>query len=160
MQKPAPTFPAFSAEQFESLQKNTAQGRPLYLQIAALHACELGTAENIARWSRSELLNSAVERERRYIRNQCHGTTTPAEFVECLSAVLYFAGTVSRNHPDLIKIIKEEAELRGYANAPAEILNTLALLFEENSELIPLNGFTSAWTASGKSQARPAIGRH
>lgn len=60
MGESAPELPELSEEDFDQLRNNT-EGRPLYLQMVALHACEIKSAKEIVLWNRADLLRYAVE---------------------------------------------------------------------------------------------------
>ena len=127
----APELPQLSEEDFHQLRKNT-EGRPLYLQMAALHACEIKSAHEIARWNRATLLQDAVKRERDYISKHC-SSNAPQKLVERLAALLFFSGKTPCNHPDLLEMTKAEAKTCGYPQIqPAEIVETLTQLFQED----------------------------
>ena len=127
----APELPELSEEDFHQFRKNT-EGRPLYLQMAALHACEIKSAHEIARWNRATLLQDAVKRERDYIGKHC-SSSSPQKLVERLAALLYFSGKTPCNHHDLLEMIEAEAKTCGYPQIqPAEIIETLSQLFQDD----------------------------
>ncbi len=132
--KTAPQLPSLDEADFQQLFRNT-EGRPLYLQMAALHSCEIGSMHELLHWDRSSLLNDAVERECHYIDKLCGATDAPAKLVRRMAALLFFAGKISTQHKDLFAITVQEAKICGYTQAePAEIVNTLSLfLGDDNS---------------------------
>jgi tetratricopeptide (TPR) repeat protein len=130
--KVSPALPTFTEEDYQQIWNNT-EGRPLHLQMAALHACEINSAQDIARWNKSILLDSAVEREREYIEKLC-SSSSPKKLVERLAALLYFAGSIPVNHPHLLRMIQAEAQICGHENSEsAPIIETLAQLFQHGS---------------------------
>jgi tetratricopeptide (TPR) repeat protein len=128
----APELPELSEEDFYELRSNT-EGRPLYLQMAALHACDKRSAVEIARWNRAALLQDAVKRERDYIGKHC--SSSPQKLVERLATLLYFAGKTPCNHPDLMPMIEAEAKACGYPhNQPGESVEALIQLFRDDED--------------------------
>ena len=124
--KAAPELPPLTEADFQQLQRNT-EARPLYLQMAALHCCELGSAKKLLRWDRTTLLQDAVKRERAYIEKLCEATNSPTKVVEWMAALLFFAGKISVQHEGLFEIIEKEAKICGYPQvSPAEVVNTLS----------------------------------
>jgi tetratricopeptide (TPR) repeat protein len=65
-----PTMPAFSDLEWRNMQVLTGN-RPLYVQMAAIHACDIGSAAGLPTWGRSVLLGAAVARERYYVNKEC-----------------------------------------------------------------------------------------
>ena len=88
---PAPPLPDFTEKDWRAIQLRT-DNRPLYLQMAALHACERGSAVELPAWGRGELLRSAVERERLYVETTCGANTPLCKAVAHITAILCLAG--------------------------------------------------------------------
>ncbi|MBN1418983.1 MAG: tetratricopeptide repeat protein, partial [Planctomycetes bacterium] len=105
----APEPPAFTEEQWCRIQVNTGN-RPLYLQMAAIHACEHGRAGDMPAWGRGELLHAAVRRERDYIRRECPDAGMRI-VLERILGLLCLTG-LSVTHPPSrwARILKEEIE--------------------------------------------------
>lgn len=126
----APELPELSKEDFYQLRNNT-EGRPLYLQMAALHACEIKSAGEIARWNRATLLQDAVKRERDYIGKHC--SSAPQNLVERLAALLYFVGRIPGNHSGLLEVVRAEADACGHDQTEtAEMVDILTRLFQDD----------------------------
>ncbi|PXX16765.1 tetratricopeptide repeat protein [Nitrosomonas ureae] len=123
--KSAPQLPHFSTADYQQLWRNTS-GRPLYLQMAALHNCEIGSANQFLTWRSAMLLQQAVERERGYLRKLCKAAGVPMTLLERMVALLVFSGKISLQHPYLFNIIRQEAENCGYPQTePAKTVNVL-----------------------------------
>jgi tetratricopeptide repeat protein len=127
----APQLPDLSEDDLWKLQRNTG-GRPLYLQMAALHTCDIGSTKELVQWNRATLLQDAVKRERKYIGKLC--SSSPKILVERLVALLFFAGKIPVSHPGLLEIIEEEAKICGYPHTPpGEIATILSQFLREDN---------------------------
>lgn len=123
--KSAPQLPHFSTADYQQLWRNTS-GRPLYLQMAALRNCEIGSANQFLTWRSAMLLQQAVERERGYLRKLCKAAGVPLTLLERMVALLVFSGKISLQHPYLFNIIRQEAANCGYTQTePAKTVNVL-----------------------------------
>lgn len=82
---------ALDERAWEQVHRNTG-GRPLYLQMAALHACSIGSAEGLPQWGRSQILQKAVQREREYVKKECPEVEDMRKALEIVSAMLCLTG--------------------------------------------------------------------
>jgi tetratricopeptide (TPR) repeat protein len=103
----APVLPDFDEKDWRSIQLRTGN-RPLYLQMAALHACERGSAEHLPSWGRGELLKAAVSRERRYVQKECDGHSELCQAVEHVTAILCLAGAGASRGRQWLRVVEEE----------------------------------------------------
>ncbi|MER2512401.1 MAG: tetratricopeptide repeat protein [Nitrosomonas ureae] len=123
--KTAPQLPYFSTADYQQLWRNTS-GRPLYMQMAALHSCEAGSTKQLLTCRTAMLLQQAVKRERDYLRKLCEAASVPLTLLERMAALLVFSGKISLQHPYLLNIIQQEAENCGYPQTePAKAVNVL-----------------------------------
>lgn len=138
--KSAPQLLYFSTVDYQQLWRNTS-GRPLYLQMAALHSCEAGSAKQLLTCRSAMLLQQAVERERGYLRKLCETASVPLALLERMAALLVFSGKTSLQHPYLLNIIQQEAENCGYPQTePAIVVNVLVqFLADTDSDRVMLN---------------------
>ncbi|MBV6504669.1 MAG: Lipopolysaccharide assembly protein B [Syntrophorhabdaceae bacterium] len=126
--KSPPELPEFGEVDFALIHKNT-QGRPLYLQMAAIHACQLGNAKGIPSWGRGELLRAAVELERKYIQTECpeQGLRT---VLERSIAILCLTGLAVTRQAKWIKALRKEIQKSGWDNLePAVIEEKRKILY-------------------------------
>ena len=127
--KPAPEFPEFEPSDWQQIQRNT-ENRPLYLQMAALHACDTGEAKDMPTWTRGKLLKEAVQRERDYVRSECPDNKNLRELVEWMAALLCLTGSSVRRRSDWNKILGEEIKNSPWpATQPGEVDDTLSAIF-------------------------------
>jgi tetratricopeptide (TPR) repeat protein len=114
-----PPMPAFTEKDWRSIQLRTGN-RPLYLQMAALHACERHSAEQLPTWGRGELLKSAVERERDYVKKECAGNSTLRKAVEHVTAILCLAGSGAARKDEWMEAVGEKLHALGIRSIDSE----------------------------------------
>lgn len=127
---PVPT-PAFTEDALRELRRRTG-GRPLFLQLAAVHACTTGAPQSLPEWKSADLLEHAVADERRFIRSR----VAPARLqplVERLLALLFFLGPTSARAPAWREIVANESAAIKLPAADAE--RELAQLVGETDAL-------------------------
>jgi tetratricopeptide (TPR) repeat protein len=131
MGRKAPPLPDFSENDWRLVQIQTGN-RPLYLQMAALHACEQSTARNLPTWGRSELLKAAVTRERMYVGQECKDPDLK-KAVEHVTAILCLTGVgLSRGRKWNI-IVDEELKSIGVSSVtPNQVEHNRRAIFTES----------------------------
>jgi tetratricopeptide (TPR) repeat protein len=136
--KKAPQLPKFDDSDLASFRGNT-QMRPLFVQMAGIHACETGDALGLFRWTQEDLLTAAVERERIYIRDKCPDKNL-LPCLERLVALLSFTGPQSFKSPEWMDLISQDATACGYPGLQPGEVNKAAkdLLGEEEGGITPL----------------------
>jgi tetratricopeptide (TPR) repeat protein len=103
----APGLPAFSDADWRRIQSNTGN-RPLYLQMAAIYACEKGSADHLPAWGRGQLLEAAIQRERDYIDRECAADKDLRRAVEHVAACLCLAGIGSSRTVEWPPFLREQ----------------------------------------------------
>jgi len=106
-QKEAPRLPSLSRESLQALRLNTDRN-PVYLQLAAIRACETGSAVNITDWDQGDLLQWAVARERAAVRGLCPKGSDPI-LVERAVAYLAFCGARDSKDDGFINLLRADA---------------------------------------------------
>ena len=111
--KPAPTLPDFSDSDWGQFRLTTG-GRPLYVQLAAIHACESSTADGLTLWGRGELLDAAVQRERAYVARECRDADLK-DAVEWAAAILCLTGAslATSRQREWFRILSDELAALG-----------------------------------------------
>jgi len=109
---PAPILPKFDENSISHFWKVT-EGRPIFIQMAGIHACETGNPLGLVKWVRSDLIKASVDRERDYIQMQCT-TIEPTYLVERAAAILTLAGSRGREDQDWLKLLSEDTAACGY----------------------------------------------
>lgn len=129
-------LPRFGTAEWSRIQRNTSN-RPLYLQMAAIHACDKGDASQLPAWGRSDLLIAAVEREREYIRIQCEppaGRTGLRDVMEITTAVLCLTGLCIIQDRRWRTLLREEIDLSDYPGLqPGEVEERRKVIFDLRS---------------------------
>ncbi|TLN25646.1 tetratricopeptide repeat protein, partial [bacterium] len=120
--KQPPELPQMNREALSSLRLNTDLN-PVFLQLAALKACESGSATNITDWPKGQLLHWAVNRERTFIRAHCP-KSSDSILVERAAAIIAFTGARAAADNNFSELIKKDALLMGASENSVE--NTLA----------------------------------
>ncbi len=130
--RPAPTLPDFSEKDWRSIQLRTGN-RPLYLQMAAIHACDQHSAERLPTWGRGDLLFAAVERERKYVQHECAGNTDLCKAVEHVTAILCLAGGGAARGRQWIQIVAEKLQAIGVSSSvtPNQVEHHRRAIFTE-----------------------------
>ncbi len=106
----APGLPDFSMEDWRRIQINTLN-RPLYLQMAAIHACEAGTADYLPLWGRGELIWGAVDRELEYIQRLCGSDGDLLAALNHTAAILCIGGIgLAQSGRQWQRILREEIQ--------------------------------------------------
>ena len=127
----APALPNFTEKDWRSIQLRTGN-RPLYLQMAALHACERRSAAQLPTWGRGVLLHSAVERERKYIQKECGANTEMCTAIEQVTAILCLAGGGASRGRQWIQAVAERLQSIGITSiSPNLVERHRANLFTE-----------------------------
>ncbi len=126
----APSLPDFSEKDWRSIQVRT-RNRPLYLQMAAIHACERQSAVQLPAWGRGELLSSAVARERKYVEHECGGNTDLCKAVEHITAILCLAGCGAARGRQWIHAVGEELKAIGVSISPNQVEHHRRAIFSE-----------------------------
>jgi Tetratricopeptide repeat len=118
---PPPAFPELTRDDLRRFRRTT-EGRPLFLEMAALRACAENRAASLARWDRAELLTDAIARERDYILRACRGDATQTLLVERGVALLTLTGPRSKGDSRWLDLLRWDAQACGYAAVqPGEI---------------------------------------
>jgi len=125
-----PALPDFSEKDWRSIQLRTGN-RPLYLQMAAIHACERRSAVQLPAWGRGELLRSAVEREREYVKSECAGNSDLCKAVEHVTAILCLAGGGAARGRQWIQAVREELQAIGVSISPSQVEDHRRAIFTE-----------------------------
>jgi len=112
---PPPPLPKLDEQELRELRRRT-EGRPLFLQLAALRACAENDTSKLTQWGQEELLGDAVGRERDYIKRECSGDSTRATLVERGIALLTFTGPLAREDPRWLKLLGSDARACGYTH--------------------------------------------
>jgi tetratricopeptide (TPR) repeat protein len=133
-QSKTPPFPALDQAALRELRRQT-EGRPLFLQMAALRACAEGDTSGLARWGREDLLHDAVERERQYVEKRFGAGATRTLLAERGIAFLTFTGPMSKDEPRWLKLLAADAHSLGFPHAqPGEVSEDVASLLSESQE--------------------------
>ncbi len=85
-----PPLPDFTDQEWDVIRLNTGL-RPLYIQMAAISACDARSAEQLPSWGRGDCLADAVKRERDYILRACPGSEEQ-KAVEVVAGMLCVTG--------------------------------------------------------------------
>ena len=125
-----PQLPEFNEKEWRTIQLRTGN-RPLYLQMAAIHACERRSAVLLPNWGRGELLLSAVAREREYVKRECAGDFDLCKAVEHVTAILCLAGTGAVSGRQWNQIIREELQAIGVSHPPNQVEHYRRAIFAE-----------------------------
>jgi tetratricopeptide (TPR) repeat protein len=116
------------------LRRNT-EGRPIYLQMAGLHACEIGNPQELIHWGKSELLDMALKREYKYIRDRCQNQTNP-NVINRAGALLFFTGPIGKNEEPWLELLKNDSSITDNTNEPCGVVSShLADIFGEKDEV-------------------------
>lgn len=119
--KDRPALPEFSESEWRRIRLNTGN-RPLYLQMAALHACQVGSAKELPLWGRGFLLEAAIQRELQYIERACGGQSSLRLAVGHLAGILCIAGIgLSRSGKRWRQIVESEINEIGVAAKPHDV---------------------------------------
>ncbi len=110
--KQTPVLLEFDEEGLEHFRVVT-QMRPLFVQMAGIHACETGDASGLTRWTRDDLLKSAVKREREYIQKKS-SILIPSVCIERAVALLAFTGPQRLKADKWMKLLGDDAYACGY----------------------------------------------
>ena len=102
----SPAVPSFSEKEWRLIQIITGS-RPLYLQMAALNACEHDSAKHLLTWGRSELITAAIKRDRDYIKRECTNQEL-RKAVEHALAVLCLTGAGFACKPEWFDVLENE----------------------------------------------------
>jgi tetratricopeptide (TPR) repeat protein len=119
-----PPLPDFDEKGLAHFQETT-QRRPLLIQLAGLHACEIGDANGLTRWTREELIAPSLERERRHIQELCP-EKLPLKLVERCAAMVTILGGVYSGNPGWLELIRYEATRCGYPSIDSAALEEAA----------------------------------
>jgi tetratricopeptide (TPR) repeat protein len=122
--KPQPKKLHLRPDQWSRIQAATTN-RPLYLQLAAIYACEMGDAQAMSHVSRPDLLEAAVDWELRYANRMCPEQEKLATAVNYLTGLLCLTGlSVIRQH-DWYDCVRQELIWMGYRNIDeTEVIET------------------------------------
>jgi len=126
----APPLPDFTEKDWRNIQLRTGN-RPLYLQMAAIHACERGSAVQLPAWGRGELLRAAVAREREYVKAECAGNADLCKAVEHITAILCLAGGGAARGRQWIQAVGEELRGIGVFISPNKVEENRRAIFAE-----------------------------
>ena len=133
--KEAPQLPEFDEEALREITKST-EGKPLYLQMAGLHACRAGSASKLSHWGKSDLLKDAVDWEIRYIERQGERLDLDGEKKSLLTraaALLCLTGPRSRYDAAWLTLLKDDSDGCGYSIEPGLISAALAEVLGEDA---------------------------
>ena len=120
-----PPFPDLGAEDLQRLRRHT-EGRPLYLQMAALRACMSGQAVALTHWRQEELLVDAVERERDLLGKRYADKPT-REMIERAIALLTFLGPRPPTDDGWLQLLDHDAAACRYSPGQAnDVSNAVA----------------------------------
>ncbi|MFQ5482580.1 MAG: hypothetical protein ACE5ER_07460, partial [Nitrospinaceae bacterium] len=138
----APELPGPGDLNWDRLMENT-QRRPLYLQLAALHACETGQPRDMMLWDQGTLLKTAVEREETYLAQICPQTGFQ-EMVQRAGALMVFTGPLAPGDPEWTGFLQEEIQDCGFSGqSPGRIGDFLTQWLTAkpgtDGELLPLH---------------------
>ena len=123
---PPPPLPKLGEQELRELRRRT-EGRPLFLQMAALRACAENDTSKLTQWGQEELLEDAVRRERDYIKRDRGPNSTRATPVERGVAFLTFIGPMAREDPRWLRLLESDARACGYPHAqPGEVSDDIA----------------------------------
>jgi len=119
-----PATPDFDDDAFSHFMRVT-EGRPLYIQMAGIQACESGDATGLFRWSKDDLLKAAVKREREHIQRITR-EVKPIFLIERAAALLAISGPQAPYASEWRDLLTAEAEAGGHQAAqPGEISEAL-----------------------------------
>jgi tetratricopeptide (TPR) repeat protein len=126
--KPVPPLRELTDLELRLLQTHTL-GRPLYLQMAALHACEIGSFDDVFRWDRSQLLRAAVERELAYVERA--NDPDLHELVLWAAAVLCLTGPSVAYQPSWRGRLRDRIDETGNTRIqPRHVNDALTTIFD------------------------------
>lgn len=126
-----PELPDFSEKDWRAIQLRTGN-RPLYLQMAAIHACERNSALQLPTWGRGELLFSAVQRERHYVNKECRGDAALCKAVEQVTAILCLAGVGASRGGQWMEAVRHKLDSIGVKSIdPARVEQQRRDIFAE-----------------------------
>lgn len=127
----APALPVFDEKDWGKIKERIGY-RPLYLQMAAINACEKGSAEGLPGWGRSDLLEAAVKRERDYVRSECKGEELRV-MLEHIVAILCIAGIgTAKNKSSWLDFVANEIDnLNCRSVTPREVEKNRKTIFIE-----------------------------
>ena len=136
--KTPPPIPGFDDDSRAHFREAT-QMRPLFVQMAAIHACETGDALGLHHWTMDDLVKKAVEREREFIRK----IQPEASFRICLEravALLNFTGPQPVDSSEWMNLLAQDAKDCGYPNIqPGELCEAMkSLLGQEAGGISPM----------------------
>jgi tetratricopeptide (TPR) repeat protein len=131
----APELPDFPDTDWRRIQMNTGN-RPLYIQMASIHACESGSAEMLPLWGRGELLRAAVGRELAYVARACGDQGELRKSVNHVAAILCVAGIGLSKGRRWRGIVDEELKTIGMSHLSAgQVEQCRKAIFEEPESL-------------------------
>jgi tetratricopeptide (TPR) repeat protein len=139
----APDLPELNPDERRELRRNT-EGRPLFLQMAGLRACEEGDASRLSRWGQQELLEDAVERELRYVERMLGSAdSSRTKLAERGMAMLTFTGPVEQNDKRWLRLLAADAEACGYSMDHGETRDDVITILGntkqgEKRQIVPL----------------------
>ena len=140
---PPPALSKLDDRELRELRRGT-QGRPLFLQMAALRACAENNTSKLTQWGQEDLLQDAVGRERDYVKRHCDSNSTRAVLTERGIALLTFTGPLAKGTSAWLKLLQADARACGYPYAqPAEISDAISGLLGDTDAagtpvLVPL----------------------
>ncbi len=140
---PPPTLSKLDDQELRDLRRGT-QGRPLFLQMAALRACAENNTSKLTQWGQEDLLQDAVGRERDYVKRHCDSNSTRVVLTERGIALLTFTGPLAKGTSAWLKLLQADARACGYPYAqPAEISDAISGLLSDTDAagtpvLVPL----------------------
>jgi tetratricopeptide (TPR) repeat protein len=121
---PAPELPVFDDDAFSNFMHAT-KGRPLYIQMAGIQACESMDTNGLFRWTQADLLKVAVKRERDHIQRIAK-KVKPLLLVERAAALLTITGPQEPYASEWLDLLDAESKACGYPAAqPGEISEVL-----------------------------------
>ncbi len=109
--RPAPDLPDLSSRDWLMIQSNTLN-RPLYLQMAAISACEAMSAEDLPTWGRGKCLRDAINRERTYIGQACRNAEE-RDAIERIAGILCVTGMGASGRADWMREVADELAALG-----------------------------------------------
>ncbi|KIX13066.1 tetratricopeptide repeat protein [Dethiosulfatarculus sandiegensis] len=136
--KTPPPIPGFDDDSRAHFREAT-QMRPLFVQMAAIHACETGDALGLHHWTMDDLIKNAVEREREFIR-KIHPDASFRICLERAVALLNFTGPQPVDSSEWMNLLEQDAKDCGYPNIqPGELCEAMkSLLGQEAGGISPM----------------------
>ncbi len=129
--QPVPDKIKLTHEQWRRVQ-NATTNRPLYLQLAAIHTCEVNDPMALYHVNRTDLLKAAVDRELHYVTRQSSDSIQEAA-INYITGLLCLTGlSVIRDRHWYECIENAMIEIGCQGLQPREVTQALELVFPNN----------------------------